>query len=328
MKAAFIQPSLQAVSITSILCALAAPALAQPIEPTAPAPAPPAAAEPESPASAAPAAAPTPVPAADPAAPMQQPVPAPVQQPVPAPVQQPVPAPVQQPVQQPAPVAQPTYVAPVQPAPVATAPAPGAAPNGPVPSDQPVPTSKDTPISERTGFYFHAGLGAGFLSVRDEYEGPYTGTETVKGTGTLASVRLGGGVGAGFVLGAGFESFSGTFDYEDDWDSETGETIEAEVDGSGGTGFFFAQKYLGPVFLRVDIGGMWGGAEAEDDDVDYGGFMLAGGLGVDFLVSDSWSLGGVAGVRRTTDNYDDDGDGYSGKVTMTVSSIQFSATYY
>ena len=303
MKAAFIQPSLHAVSITSILCALAAPALAQPIEPTAPAPAPPAAAEPESPASAAPAAAPTPVPATEPAAPMQQPVP--------APVQQPVPAPVQQPVQQPAPVAQPAYVAPVQPA----------APNGPVPSDQPVPTSKETPISERTGFYFHAGLGAGFLSVRDEYEGPYTGTETVKGTGTLASLRLGGGVGAGFVLGAGLESFSGTFDYEDDWGSETGETIEAEVDGSGGTGFFFVQKYLGPVFLRVDIGGMWGGAEAEDDDVDYGGFMLAGGLGVDFLVSDSWSLGGVAGVRRTTDNYDDDGDGYSGKVTMTVSSI-------
>ena len=318
MKPAVIQSSLYA-AIGSVVWAVASPAAAQPAPPAEPEPTPPPALDPAGSAdasSASPAPAPSPPPYTEPAAapPQEQPQP-PVQPVQPAPVAAAEPAAVP---------AQPPPPAPVQ-APPVMGPPPAAAPSPGV-VDQPVPPAKDTPIHERTGFYFQAALGAGFLSVKDEYDGPYTGTETVKGTGTLASLRFGGGVGAGFVLGAGLESLSGTFDYEDNYRrSETDGTIEAEVEGSGGAAFFLAQKYLGPVFLRVEVGGMWGGAE--DEDVEYGGFMLAGGLGADFLVSKSWSLGGVLGVRRTSDTYDDE-DGYSGTSTMTVSSIQFSATYY
>ena len=312
MKAAFVSSCFSRISIIAILCATPTPVLAQAADAAPPA----AASPPTPPANPAPAAAPE---GSSPqTAPPTPPAPAPVAQPAPAPVAQPAPAPVAQPAPAPAPVAQPAPAPAGQPVAAAAA----ATPAGP---GQPPPAPKELPIGERTGFYFQAALGAGFVSVKDEYEGAFTGTETVKGTGSLASLLFGGGVGAGFVLGAGIESISGTFDYEDDWGSETGETTQAEVDVSGGTASFFVQKYLGPVFLRVQIGGMWGGAEEEDRD--YGGFMLGGGVGADFLVSESWSLGGVAALRRTASSYDDD-DGYSGDYTMTVSSLQFSATYY
>ncbi len=188
------------------------------------------------------------------------------------------------------------------------------------------PTDQRTPIGEHTGFYFQGALGIGFVSIEDNYEGPDIGTQTIRGSGAMASVLLGDGVGSGFVLGGGIESVSGTFDYKDEWINGGGGTNEDDVDATGSTVFAMAQKYLGPVFLRVELGAMTGTAD-DSDEVDYGGFMIAGGVGADFLVSNTWSLGGVATIRRTSKSYSDEDD-YSGDYTMTVSSIQVTGTYF
>ena len=189
----------------------------------------------------------------------------------------------------------------------------------------PAPLATGMPIDEHTGFYFQPALGIGWVLIEDEYTGDFTGTETIEGIGTLVSFRFGGGVGAGFVIGGGFEGISGTFDYQDSWTDDGGGSTETEVDGFGNSLFVMGQKYFGPFFIRLELGAMWGGAE--DEDAEYGGFMLAGGLGADFLISESWSLGGVASIRRTSGSYEDD-DGYDGDFTMTVPGIQFSATYF
>lgn len=215
------------------------------------------------------------------------------------------------------------------PAPQPAAPAPAAVPPPPLaqpdPGVPPPPPTGRVPIDEHTGFFFQAALGIGWVSIEDEYTGDFTGTETIEGSGTLVSFRFGGGVGAGFVIGGGFEGLSGTFDYKDEWTDDGGGSNESEVDGSGSTLFAMGQKYFGPFFIRAELGAMWGGAQ--DEDAEYGGFMLSGGLGADFLISDSWSLGGVAAIRHTSGSYENE-DGYDGDYSMTVPSIQFSATYF
>lgn len=196
----------------------------------------------------------------------------------------------------------------------------------PAPTFTPPPTvQRRLPIDEHSGFYLQLALGGAYISLKDEYTGPFDGTETVEGGGAMFSVLLGGGVGAGIVLGGGLESFSGELDYTDTWTNEGGGTTETTVDGSGAVLFGMFQKYLGAFYLRGLLGGMWGGAT--DEDVDYGGMMLGAGLGADFLVSSSWSLGGSLNYRYTWGSYADDDD-YSGEFDLSVLSLQFTATLF
>ena len=188
----------------------------------------------------------------------------------------------------------------------------------------PEPPPERRPIDEHRGFYLQLSLGGGYVSIKDEYTGTSTGTETIKGTGLITSAVLGGGVGAGIVVGGGVELFSGELEYNDTGDGDAGVFTDDTVDAGGASIFAMFQKYIGPVYLRGMLGGMSGGASSGDD---YGGLLLGGGVGADFLLSTRWSLGGVLAFRYTSDHYNDF-DGYTGDATMTVTSLEFAATLF
>jgi hypothetical protein len=209
---------------------------------------------------------------------------------------------------------------------VAPAPPPGQPSQLNLEPPPPPPPPKQVPHDERTGFYFQGGLGLLYGSLKDDYLGQGAelgeeGTETVRGAGTSLSLRFGGGVGAGVVLGAALLSGGGTFDYEDDY----GDAVtESRVDASNVGLMAFGQKYIGPFFLRLGLGLLAAGSE--DDDDAYGGFGFGVGGGADFSVSRTWSLGFGLDYHRSSGSYDE--SDYRGDFVINMFTGQFTATYF
>jgi hypothetical protein len=190
----------------------------------------------------------------------------------------------------------------------------------------PPPPAEELPIDERTGFFFQGGLGIGYASYRDEYIGQDVylgddGTETASGLGSSITLRMGGGLASGIVLGGGIVSIAGTLDFEDR--STDGTTTEEELDASGVAVMLFFQKYIGPFFLRAELGIM---SVASEDDGGGGGFGFGLGTGADFLVSKNWAIGFGANFHRGSGDYDE--TDYRGEAALSVFTAHFTATYF
>jgi hypothetical protein len=190
----------------------------------------------------------------------------------------------------------------------------------------PPPPPEARPIDERTGFFFQGGLGVGYGSYRDEYVGQdvylgVDGTETASGIGSTLNLRLGGGLASGMVLGGGLVTLAGTFDFEDR--STDGTTTEEELDASAVALLLFFQKYIGPFFLRAELGILSVAAEGEDPA---GGFGFGLGTGADFLVSRNWAIGFGVNFHRGAGEYDE--SDYRGEASLNAFTAHFTATYF
>jgi len=184
--------------------------------------------------------------------------------------------------------------------------------------------------SERSGFFFAGGIGAGAVWAIDEYEGtgePYDGTETWGGGGASLEAMIGGSPAPGIVLGFGIHALAGAGDYADEYQHVSSSTRRRDSEGGGlsWTGAnLLLQVYVGAFYVRAGLGGGYLlHLDAEEGTGGVGGQLA---LGASFPVARSLLVGFSVGAHVFGFGYDD--DEYRGFAFGVVPSARLEVVVY
>ena len=202
----------------------------------------------------------------------------------------------------------------------------------PPPPPPPVSEQPDPTAHLHDGFFLRMGLGAATMSTATENTlGAAGGDGTLRGTGTLGELLIGGTPAPGFVLGGAL--LSQTFrapSYELDGATTTldNSALSFTVLGLFGQLYFDPKSggYLQAVAALASESFRWDAAGETKETDELGGLAVGLGGGWDFWVGNQWSLGPELRFLYASVKHDAD----TGTVRHHTSavSLAFTATFH